>query len=91
MSGACILHQDVGKRKKEVRLMFEMSSWHRFSYAEETLKNRLNGWAQPDSMRGISANEEIYTCGLALMMRYGWSQKELHEKWPAFFGERSAL
>lgn len=65
--------------------------WYRFSDAEETLKNRLNGWAQPDSMRGIGANEEIYACGLALMMRYGWSQKELHGEWPAFFGERSGL
>lgn len=71
--------------------MFRMSFWYRFSCDEEFLKDRLDGWNQPDSVRGTGANEEIYMCGLALMMRYGWSQKELHDVWPAFFGERSAL
>lgn len=65
--------------------------WYWFSYEEKTLKDRLSGWSQPDIVRGIGANQEIYMCGLALMMRYGWSQKELHEEWPAFFGERSNL
>lgn len=62
-----------------------MSYSYRLSQSDRQLVDFLNACTGDDVVLGMGVWEDIYMTGLALMLRYGWTQEQLQNTWPTLF------
>ena len=66
-----------------------MNYLNRLAWCEAEIINRLNDFFDCDIEDcGDGFQEEICLYGLALFVKYGWTQQDLQQAWPKLFKER---